>query len=248
MPVHDWRRVEAGLFHHFHLLWVAHLSDALNGGLLPGEYYALAEQRACGVEPDVVTLKRTAETAQAGVAAEQDLGSGAIALAEAPPKVAFVENLDTAYYVRQQRSIAIRHVSEDELVALIEILSPGNKSSRAHLKQFVEKVVAAIESRIHVLVIDLHPPTARDPRGIHGAIAEELGRDESPFDPQHPLTLVSYLADSEPRAYLQPIALGEELPPMPLFLDPYTYINVPLESTYNQAFQSVPRHLRAALL
>ena len=32
--------------------------DVLNQRLLPGDYYALAEQQGAGFEPDVLTLKR----------------------------------------------------------------------------------------------------------------------------------------------------------------------------------------------
>ena len=32
MPVHDWTRVQAGTFHHFHCAWITHLAEALNGG------------------------------------------------------------------------------------------------------------------------------------------------------------------------------------------------------------------------
>jgi hypothetical protein len=46
MPVHDWTRIDAGTFHAFHTAWVTHLMEALNGGLLPPSYYALAEQVA----------------------------------------------------------------------------------------------------------------------------------------------------------------------------------------------------------
>ena len=35
MPVHDWTRVEAGIFHAFHVAWVPEIQKALNGGLLP---------------------------------------------------------------------------------------------------------------------------------------------------------------------------------------------------------------------
>jgi hypothetical protein len=44
MPIHDWARVDPGIFHHFHTAWITHISDALNDGLLPGGYYALVEQ------------------------------------------------------------------------------------------------------------------------------------------------------------------------------------------------------------
>ncbi|MGH7193944.1 MAG: hypothetical protein ACREJM_10485 [Candidatus Saccharimonadales bacterium] len=35
MPIHDWTRVEAGIFHHFHVEWMGALARALNQGLLP---------------------------------------------------------------------------------------------------------------------------------------------------------------------------------------------------------------------
>ena len=57
MPIHDWTRVDAGIFHAFHVTWIADLARALNRGLLPPDYYALAEQIVGGREPDVLTLK-----------------------------------------------------------------------------------------------------------------------------------------------------------------------------------------------
>src|SRR5438477_10273331 len=56
MPVHDWTRVEPGIFHDFHHEWISTIRRALNDGLLPADYYALAEQQAAGFGPDVLTL------------------------------------------------------------------------------------------------------------------------------------------------------------------------------------------------
>src|SRR5437870_8100967 len=56
MAVHDWNRVPAGIFHDFHHEWISIIRRALNDGLLPPEYYALAEQQAAGFGPDVLTL------------------------------------------------------------------------------------------------------------------------------------------------------------------------------------------------
>src|SRR5437868_2765272 len=58
MPVHDWSRVDANLFHDFHQTWTINLRNALNGGLLPKGYSALVEQHAGGVVPDVLALQR----------------------------------------------------------------------------------------------------------------------------------------------------------------------------------------------
>src|SRR3954447_8617745 len=41
MPIHDWTRVDAGIFHAFHHGWIEELSRRLNRGLLPEDYYAL---------------------------------------------------------------------------------------------------------------------------------------------------------------------------------------------------------------
>ena len=57
MPVHDWTRVDAGTFHAFHLGWITHLSEALNGGILPPGYYAMAEQHGGRIIADILTLR-----------------------------------------------------------------------------------------------------------------------------------------------------------------------------------------------
>ena len=41
MPIHDWTRVDAGIFHAFHHDWITEIARALNRGLLPADYYAL---------------------------------------------------------------------------------------------------------------------------------------------------------------------------------------------------------------
>ena len=59
MAIHDWTRVDAGLFHHFHQTWITALCHALNTGALPPGYFALAEQVASGPIPDVLTLQQS---------------------------------------------------------------------------------------------------------------------------------------------------------------------------------------------
>ena len=45
MPIHDWTRVDAGLFHAFHQDWIVILARALNAGVLPPDYFALRSSR-----------------------------------------------------------------------------------------------------------------------------------------------------------------------------------------------------------
>src|SRR3954447_11828348 len=44
MPIHDWTRVDSGLFHAFHQDWISTLSRALNAGILPPDFFAIREQ------------------------------------------------------------------------------------------------------------------------------------------------------------------------------------------------------------
>ncbi len=56
MPLHDWTRVDAGIFHALRVAWVPEIQKTLNRGLLPEGYYALAEQHAGRAIADVLTL------------------------------------------------------------------------------------------------------------------------------------------------------------------------------------------------
>jgi hypothetical protein len=127
---------------------------------------------------------------------------------------------------------------------VIEIVSPGNKSNRAALRQFVEKTVEFLEAGVHVLVVDLLPPSARDPQGIHKAIWDEI--EEQPFQlpPDKPLTLAAYVAAACKTAYVHPIGVGDTLPDMPAWLDERSYVPVPLDATYQATWASCPVDMR----
>ena len=57
MPIHDWTRVIPGTFHDFHHEWISTIKRSLNAGVLPSNYYAMAEQIAGGLGPGVLTLE-----------------------------------------------------------------------------------------------------------------------------------------------------------------------------------------------
>ena len=243
MPIHDWTRVSAGIFHHFHQAWILSISRALNAGLLPPDYYALAEQIAGGLAPDVLTLesvRREPARADGDESTARDAGGRGVALAASPPKVRFTATVETQAYARKRSRIAIRHASGDQVVAILEIVSPGNKATRHALRSFVEKAVELLDAGIHVLLVDLFPPGPRDPQGIHAAVWSEIEGDDFQLPPEQPLTLVAYSSGDVKQAFIEPVAAGTALPDMPLFLEPNLYVPVPLEATYNDAFDAVP--------
>lgn len=98
---------------------------------------------------------------------------------------------------------------------------------------------------VHLLLIDLFPPGKRDPQGIHGAVVEDEGGFVLP--PDKPLTCVAYLAGAGVETFLEPVAVGDPLPDMPLFLSAETYCPVPLEATYQMAWDGMPAYWRDIL-
>jgi hypothetical protein len=210
MPMHDWKKVDAGIFHAFHHDWITALGQALNAGLLPEDYYALPEQVAAGLGPDVLTLQ-----------AQPASSDSESAIATRPrPTTRFVAETAIEFYRRKKSSVVIRHVSGDRMVPVLEVVSPGNKSTRNGFRAFINKVCELLEYRIHLLLIDPFPPTQRDPEGVHAAIWAEVTDEAFQLPDDKPLTLAAYETGIVTRAYIEPIAVGEALPEMPLYLEP----------------------------
>jgi hypothetical protein len=152
MPIHDWTRVDAGLFHAFHQDWIGVLARALNAGVLPPDYFALREQSTQGPVPDVLTLELPS-----GHDGPDGTGSG-VAVAVVPPRTRMIRRAEDTVYVHKVDRITVRH-RHGRVVAMVEIVSPGNKASKNELRAFVEKTSKLIAQGIHVLVIDLFPPS-----------------------------------------------------------------------------------------
>jgi hypothetical protein len=132
-------------------------------------------------------------------------------------------------------------------VAILEIVSPGNKDRTSSIQDLVNKVDSALMQGIHVMTVDLFLPGRFDPQGLHGAVWARYGMEEYVVPTDPPLTVCSYRAVPPVDAYIEHLAFGDPLPEMPLFLDAETYIYVPLELTYQAAFEDMPVFLREVL-
>ena len=80
MPIHDWTRVDAGLFHDFHQDWTIELCRSLNAGRLPRGYGVLIDHQI-----------------------------GALAVATAPPLARYVVEVEEDAYARRANRIRIQH-------------------------------------------------------------------------------------------------------------------------------------------
>ncbi len=244
MPIHDWTRVKAGIFHDFHHEWISSIKRALNSGILPGNHYALAEQLAGGFGPDVLTLEGPTDP---DLSQEDDSRGGGIALATVAPKVSFRARAEADIYATKANRIAVHHVSDHRVVAVIEIVSPGNKLAPGPIRTFVEKAFELLRNGVHLMVIDPFPPTARDPNGIGKLIWDELDTSDFVLPSDRRLTMASYIGGASQEAFIEPVGVGASLPEMPLFLTTGIYVMVPLESTYQSAWNAVPAIWRKAL-
>lgn len=118
---------------------------------------ALVEQRVGPRESDSLAIE--ARSRQRPLASG---GSGVATMSR--PQTQIVRRTNKEIYADRANRIVIRH-HLGRILAVIEIVSPGNKDSRFALQDFVEKTVDFLRSGVHVLVVDLLPPR----RGIRRA-------------------------------------------------------------------------------
>jgi Protein of unknown function (DUF4058) len=236
MPVHDWTRVDAEIVHNLHVAWVPAICKALNR-VLPDNLYALAEHHASSDIADLLTLDQRPHDRQS-LPVPSNAGH---LVADVPPRVRWKQSLVRSA-VQRRRTVAIRHVSGHRLIAILEIISPANKDRAEHIDDFAAKVVSALDAGVHVLIVDLFPPSRRDPSGLHGIIHQRMEQSDEAYalPPDEPLTLASYVAGPRVDVYLEHVRVGAALPEMPLFIHSDRYINVPLEATYNAAYEGMP--------
>jgi hypothetical protein len=116
MPVHDWTRVALGVFHDFHHAWIEEIKRALNAGLLPDDYYALAEQFAGGIGPDVLTLQERTPDDHSPNDPPRRAGparNGATIVLDPPRRVTLTAETEMEFYRRKQKAVVVRHISDD---------------------------------------------------------------------------------------------------------------------------------------
>jgi len=245
MPIHDWTKVDAGWFHDFHQTWSIEIKRVLNCGILPEGVFAFIEQKTeygrkriprrkpdepRRFEPDVLALQIS----------EVDFSQhhGGTMVVDRP-QTRLVQHVETdqEHYARRANRISI-HKGKDRVVAVVEIVSPGHKHSKRAFEKFLGKTTKFLDQGIHVLLLDLFPPTPRDPQGVHHADWDRYSDEIAAFSREKPLTLVGYSAGEELQAFIEPVAMGDALPLMPLFITPEKHVKVPLEESYMAAWDN----------
>ena len=114
------------------------------------------------------------------------------------------------------------------LVAAIELVSPSNKDRPEHRLAFVQKCEALLRNGVCVSIIDL--VTHRTPN-LYGELRKKLGHSDSKKQP--PLYAVTCrMLDLQFEAWEHPLAIGEPLPKLPIWLTEELVIGLELEPSY----------------
>jgi hypothetical protein len=82
---------------------------------------------------------------------------------------------------------------------------------------------------------------------FHGAIWKALTDQRYKAAPGKPLTLAAYEAEMGVRAFVEPVAVGDVLPELPLFLKAGGHVAIALEPSYQSAWEAVPRRWRSVI-
>ena len=245
MPLHDWTHVDAGIFHDFHVAWIAEIRKALNGGLLPEGYYALAEQHAGRAIADVLTLHASpaAWTQRRHVADAPGDGRSRPGRCASPGAAPAHGRTGRAGppplpgHPPRQRPPP-RRPHRDRLAGEQGPLPPRQGLRRqGRVRPGPRRASAAggpVSSRPPRSLGDAwrRPPGAR---GVRGAVRRARGRAGDAGQLRRgPVVEI----------YVEHVAIGAALPEMPLFLHSDRYVNVPLEPTYQAAYDGMPAFWR----
>jgi hypothetical protein len=194
----------------FHGFWITHLAGNFN--MRPNRYGFLAEVNI----PNGVTVVR--EATEAG----------------APPQPFLVVPVDFSTL----QTFEIRIYDEDRartLVAVVELVSPGNKDRPENRRAFLDKCAAYLREGVSVVIVDI--VTSRQ-NNFHADLMELLGGDEvARRAVTSDLYAVAYRVHlvgqrTQVEAWPENLALGAPLPTMPLWLTESMCVPLELEKAY----------------
>jgi len=217
---HPWRS--------FHGAWAAAMARLLNQGVLPTGYYAIPlVDRDGPIEIDVAALR------ERGAPLPANDTAGPQTWVAPAPAVAVAIDLPAVDGVEVQ---VFADDGDPRLAAAIELLSPRNKDRPAARQAFAVKCVGYLQQGSSVVVVDT--VTTRR-AGLNGTILSLLGVDVG-ADALAPssLSAVSYRTaeyDEESQqlqVWPAPLALGQPLPTLPLWIASDFSVPLDLDASY----------------
>jgi hypothetical protein len=227
-PLHPQRHWES-----FHIAWAGAMADLLNERLLPEGYFAEEQiHHGARVEIDVATFEESA----AAAGPRRDGGTQTLptsAWSPPAPAMTLPGSFPASFEV-----LVFQSEGGANLVAAIELVSPGNKDRLAERRAFAAKCASYLIQGIGLIIIDV--VTSRR-ANLHDELVRlmEYG-DQYLLSPATDLYAVAYQPLRRDQvdqiaAWPVPLALGQALPVQPLALNAELRLPVDLEATYLDA-------------
>jgi hypothetical protein len=215
----------------FHSKWANVLVDELNETLLPDGYFAEPQtDKGLPVEIDVATREHG-----------NGATSGGAATATVPARIwsppaptltmptAFVETFEVQVFNTEEGP---------RLVAAIELVSPRNKDRAEARRAFAVKCASYLAQAISLIVVDV---VTNRQANLHDEIVGLMPSGAAFAFPGTPRLYASayqpILREEQEQldAWLHPLAVGQELPTLPLALTAEIVLPINLETTYLEA-------------
>jgi hypothetical protein len=221
-PLHGPRRWEG--FHHS---WAAFIAQQLNQETLPPDYFAESEiSVGPELEIDVATLELTGPGGG---------GTGSATTVWSPSRPRISAKVDFAHLDSYEVRV-YQDLGGAELRAALELVSPANKDRAGSRRTFAAKCAGYLQHGIGVVIIDIVTARAAN---LHAELFDvlEVRSRRTVWESPTGLYAVAYRAvtvRTKPRveAWPVPLALGEPLPVLPLWLALDLCVPVRLEESY----------------
>ncbi len=242
MPLRDHFRPPLGnrrAWDNLHGQWPAMIVLALSRKLPEGYFAAPTVHLGSSIEIDVATFEQGEEDSPGG--GGNDSGGGVATAVWPPPRPTLTvpaDALDTdEYEVRVYDSNAGRR-----LVAAVQIVSPSNKDRPEHRRAFVAKCAALLQDNVSLCIIDL--VTTRN-ANLYNDLMGLLGQTD-PVLAEGPLPLYAVACRGTRKgdarfleAWAHPLALGQPLPTLPLWLADNLAVPLELEQSYEETCRAL---------
>jgi hypothetical protein len=218
-------------------MWPATMAQAL-APLLPDGY--IVEPRAhlgSFYEIDVSAFEDYSE-AESGMDFDSDAGEGGVATATWAPPVPTL-SIETEFPEEYSYELLILNVErERELVAAVELVSPANKDRPSSRHLFVAKCLNLLQKGICVSIVDLVTISRFN---LYVDLLDLKRRRDPNFTgnllPTYAATCRTVQIGEKTRldTWSYPLAVGHQLPTLPIWLTPKLPVALDLEESYESA-------------
>lgn len=221
---HSWEELHGG--------WPMVIVQQLRRKLPPGYEAAPRVHSGSQVEIDVATYEKAAPPSQK----PEDGNGGVATVVWDPPKpTVAVETTLPDYDEYEVRIYDAKR--KRQLVAAIEIVSPANKDRPEHRNIFVAKCAALLQKGVAVSIVDL--VTVRQ-FNLYADLLNFIGHGDFTLGAVPPPTYAASCRWVKKgtrhllEAWSNPLAVGQPLPTLPLWLNEELVVPLDLEQSYEQ--------------